>query len=171
MLGVLAIIGVLSVAGIAGYTRAMEKWKINKTIDQVVMIVTNVRNLFVGTNDFSTLNTKAYSLGLFPNDMMKKSETEAYSALGETVQLAGYSKGWGLSILLKTRAECMALTTQNWGEDKQVKFIEVMCGTTGVTHYSGHLSVDDAEFVCKNVGANRASYGPMKGKMLIYFNY
>ena len=30
MLGVLAIIGVLSVGGIAGYSKAMEKWKINK---------------------------------------------------------------------------------------------------------------------------------------------
>ena len=30
MLGVLAIIGVLSVGGIAGYSKAMEKWKINQ---------------------------------------------------------------------------------------------------------------------------------------------
>ena len=34
MLGVLAIIGVLSVGGIAGYSKAMEKFKINKTIEQ-----------------------------------------------------------------------------------------------------------------------------------------
>ena len=33
MLGVLAIIGVLSVGGIAGYSKAMTKWKINKTIE------------------------------------------------------------------------------------------------------------------------------------------
>ncbi len=31
MLGVLAIIGVLSVGGIAGYSKAMMKFKINKT--------------------------------------------------------------------------------------------------------------------------------------------
>ena len=30
MLGVLAIIGILSVGGIAGYSKAMEKFKINK---------------------------------------------------------------------------------------------------------------------------------------------
>ncbi len=34
MLGVLAIIGVLSVGGIAGYSKAMEKWKINKILDE-----------------------------------------------------------------------------------------------------------------------------------------
>ena len=32
MLGVLAIIGVLSVGGIAGYSKAMMKYKVNKTI-------------------------------------------------------------------------------------------------------------------------------------------
>ena len=34
MLGVLAIIGVLSVGGIAGYSKAMEKFKVNKTVSE-----------------------------------------------------------------------------------------------------------------------------------------
>ena len=34
MLGVLAIIGVLSVGGIAGYSKAMEKFKVNKAIEE-----------------------------------------------------------------------------------------------------------------------------------------
>ena len=34
MLGVLAIIGVLSVGGIAGYSKAMEKFKINKATEE-----------------------------------------------------------------------------------------------------------------------------------------
>ena len=33
MLGVLAIIGVLSVGGIAGYSKAMMKYKVNKAIE------------------------------------------------------------------------------------------------------------------------------------------
>ena len=32
MLGVLAIIAILSVGGIAGYSKAMEKWKVNKSV-------------------------------------------------------------------------------------------------------------------------------------------
>ena len=43
MLGVLAIVGVLSVGGIAGYSKAMTKFKINKTADQISQIVTNIR--------------------------------------------------------------------------------------------------------------------------------
>ena len=42
MLGVLAIIGVLSVGGIAGYSKAMEKFKINKTIDEYTMLITGL---------------------------------------------------------------------------------------------------------------------------------
>lgn len=36
MLGVLAIIAVLSVGGIAGYSKALEKWKINGYISSKI---------------------------------------------------------------------------------------------------------------------------------------
>ena len=39
MLGVLAIIAVLSVGGIAGYSKAMEKFKVNKAIEQYSYII------------------------------------------------------------------------------------------------------------------------------------
>ena len=46
MLGVLAIIGVLSVGGIAGYSKAMERYRVNETINQISHIVQNTRDLF-----------------------------------------------------------------------------------------------------------------------------
>ena len=42
MLGVLAIIGVLSVGGIAGYSKAMTKFKTNKMIDEYNSIAFNL---------------------------------------------------------------------------------------------------------------------------------
>ena len=45
MLGVLAIIGVLSVGGIAGYSKAMEMYKMNKVIDEYCKEITNVEKL------------------------------------------------------------------------------------------------------------------------------
>ena len=57
MLGVLAIIGVLSVGGIAGYSKAMMKFKINKTIDQIAMTVTNIRTLYAQQNTYAGLET------------------------------------------------------------------------------------------------------------------
>ena len=46
MLGVLAIIGVLSVGGIAGYSKDMNKFKNNKVADNVSMIVANIKTLY-----------------------------------------------------------------------------------------------------------------------------
>ena len=42
MLGVLAIIAVLTVGGIAGYSKAMQKYKINKMLDDYTMLTTNI---------------------------------------------------------------------------------------------------------------------------------
>ena len=39
MLGVLAIVGVLSVGGIAGYSKAMEKFKVNKAVSEYSYII------------------------------------------------------------------------------------------------------------------------------------
>ena len=39
MLGVLAIIGVLSVGGVAGYSKAMEKWKANKLVSEYSYLI------------------------------------------------------------------------------------------------------------------------------------
>ena len=39
MLGVLAIIGVLSVSGIAGYSKAMTKFKVNKAVEEYNMLI------------------------------------------------------------------------------------------------------------------------------------
>ena len=55
MLGVLAIVGVLSVGGIAGYSKAMMKWKINKMIEDYTMLMTGLmeyqESLFKTYND------------------------------------------------------------------------------------------------------------------------
>ena len=39
MLGVLAIVGILSVGGIAGYGRAMMKYKLNKQLAQYLSLI------------------------------------------------------------------------------------------------------------------------------------
>lgn len=54
MLGVLAIIGVLSVGGIAGYSKAMEKFKVNKLISEYNMLIFG---LLEYQNNFSVRRT------------------------------------------------------------------------------------------------------------------
>ena len=59
MLGVLAIIGVLSVGGLVGYSKAMERYRVNETINQITYIVENVHSLFKSQRDYSDILEEA----------------------------------------------------------------------------------------------------------------
>ena len=77
MLGVLAIVGVLSIGGIAGYSKAMAKYKTNKVLDQVSMLITNVRTTFgnqVSYYGLTTENAKTYEI--ISSDMMRGSDAK-----------------------------------------------------------------------------------------------
>lgn len=71
MLGVLAIVGVLSVGGIAGYSKAMLKYKTNKTIDQITTIITNIKTLFATSRNYTDLDLDiAVRADIIPKDML-----------------------------------------------------------------------------------------------------
>ena len=73
MLGVLAIIGVLSVGGISGYSKAMAKFKLTKAQDQISMILMNVRTAFATSPNYEGLtNASAIAFGIVPGEMSKK---------------------------------------------------------------------------------------------------
>ena len=70
MLGVLAIIGVLSVGGIAGYSKAMNKYRVNKTVDEITQIATNIRTLFGGQRNYESLTADVVNgAKLVPEEM------------------------------------------------------------------------------------------------------
>ena len=70
MLGVLAIIGVLSVGGIAGYSKAMNKFKTNQVADQVSMLIANIKTMYAQQNSYEGLNNKtAVDMGLVPDEL------------------------------------------------------------------------------------------------------
>ena len=73
MLGVLAIIGILSTAGIAGYTKGMASYRANKLADQVQTIVSNYIYYKETTNvrdDF--FNKEVINKILLPPEMIDK---------------------------------------------------------------------------------------------------
>ena len=124
MLGVLAIIGVLSVGGIAGYSKAMTKYRINKTIDQITQISQNVRMLYgkQRQKNYRNLNTRIlYKANLAPKEMFGSgySMTNAWGRPVEIVTLGedGYGGNTAFGILTNTPSEeaCIELATQDWG--------------------------------------------------------
>lgn len=68
MLGVLAIIGVLSVGGIAGYSKAMTQFKVNKIIAETNQLIADAHEYALKDKSFSIPYNKGIkkSLGLCP---------------------------------------------------------------------------------------------------------
>ena len=84
MLGVLAIIGVLSVGGIAGYSKAMMKYRINKTIEQITLVAGNVRTFFSTQSNYAGLvdPNVIKKAKLVPDEMWNSSKTAMENVFG-----------------------------------------------------------------------------------------
>ncbi len=123
MLGVLAIIGVLSVGGIAGYSKAMNKFKINKTTDQVSMLVANIRTIYSTQGNYSGLNnTTAINFGVVPNDMIKNGSL--VNAFGGDVTITSAAarstaptepEAFIIEYAGLSQEACVTIATGDWG--------------------------------------------------------
>ena len=138
MLGVLAIIGVLSVGGIAGYSKAMQKYRINKTIEQFSLISGNIQSFFASQNDFTGLDIlssdgqssdTAKSIlkkaKLIPDEMWNSAETSLENAFGGEFIIYGskrsgsagiytYDKSVSLYVSGISEEACIELFSHDW---------------------------------------------------------
>ena len=127
MLGVLAIIGVLSVGGIAGYSKAMNKFKTNKVADNVSMIVANVKTLYAQQNTYKGLNNgTAVSMGVIPDELgtevantSQATLTNAFNGPVFIKQSDSTSSDDGKAFIIEfnnlSREACITLATNDWG--------------------------------------------------------
>lgn len=93
MLGVLAIIGVLSVGGIAGYTQAMKKYKVNEAVNTISMAAvmcatgqsnaaTNLSSKYVTITSCQTSGTTLGTVGYSLTSEASGLEASVQEALG-----------------------------------------------------------------------------------------
>ena len=89
MLGVLVIIGVLSVGGIAGYSKAMEKYKIDKALNEYNMVIFGLIEHFddffrigIGDKRETGLANEFVSLNLIPNTWEQINNIKFKDSLG-----------------------------------------------------------------------------------------
>ena len=124
MLGVLAIIGVLSVGGIAGYSKAMNKFKTNKVADNVSMLVANIKTLYAQQNTYNGLENKtAISMGVVPDELGTNESTGVLTnAFSGPVYIATSDstapddkKAFTLVFTKLSREACISLVTNDWG--------------------------------------------------------
>lgn len=185
MLGVLAIIGVLSVGGIAGYSKAMSKYRINKTIDQVTMLVTNLRTLYAQQTNYAGLNNAvAIDMGAVPEEMLLANQagtgtTTADTAATQDLRNAfqgGVYVGPGkarsddnvnngaLVVIFDglTKEACAAIATSDWGSGTSSGFIGIKASTTSLQGKTDPAAAaDDNTMYIDNYPSNSAgsAYG------------
>ena len=159
MLGVLAIIGVLSVGGIAGYSKAMAKYKTTQTLDQLTMLVANIRTAFSSATSYENLNTaNARDWGLASTDMYSTEAGKLVNPFMGEVRIGAATAngvanmGFFVQYSALSRDACVAIATAGWGEG----FSGVSQGTKGSdpdaapekTATNGVLSFSEAATLC-----------------------
>lgn len=129
MLGVLAIVGVLSVGGIAGYSQAMSKFKVTKAMDQVQTIITNIRTLYASQRTYTSLTpVQAQALGILTEESI--SGTKGLNPFGGTIEFGvGSAAGTARSFTVKygalTGEACVKMATADWGSDQSSGLLSI----------------------------------------------
>ena len=131
MLGVLAIIGVLSVGAIAGYSKAMFKHKANQAINQVATISQLVRNHFYNQKSYEGL--RSHNLQLLKSILSESVDDKSTIVDDDTRRVAyvispfnsgilidddtwggGEYKAFTINYFGLSSYECMVLATADW---------------------------------------------------------
>ena len=119
MLGVLAIVGVLSVGGIAGYSQAMSKFKVTKAMDQVQTIITNIRTLYASQRKYSEFDAKhAQAMGILTEESIDGDD--GLNPFGGKIYFstADSDRTFTITYTGLTGEACVKMATADWGADQ-----------------------------------------------------
>ena len=152
MLGVLAIIGVLSVGGIAGYSKAMAKYKQNKIGDQVSMLITNIRTIYGNSSNYAGLTTaSAIAVGAVDPEMDKGASgikhvygNDVYVAAGTQTSDLLADESFVITVTGLPKSACVYLASADWGAS-------VGAGWYGISAASGTLQAAPTALDATNV--------------------
>lgn len=182
MLGVLVIIGVLSIGGISGYSKAMEKIKTNKTINLITAAYVNVKTLC--KNQPCDEGEGPMPSLLYPEDLIgcrssNYSGMETYNncttPLGVKFSMSNYDEQsyafFDIYLSNLDNSACMTLSTYDWkfsdlrsisiGTNNDTGFFfEKGCSNVSYTKDSEDYVEGDSEiiFKCNNITPSEAAY-------------
>ena len=131
MLGVLAIVAVLSVGGIAGYSKAMEKWKADRLVSEysylVFGLLSNVNEFQIlsKNTDYNTqvgLSNYVKAASLVPETWQYVSSTRMYDSEGNPVLMFSRRNRLVIDIYLGTK-----LNSNGWVSGKSEGFSVALC--------------------------------------------
>ncbi len=140
MLGVLAIVGVLSVGGIAGYSKAMVKVKNNRLISELSELIINIRTMYIGQNNYSGINEEILiKAGAVPHNMIDTVNDSIVHAYGGSIKIftsyveSNAPKAFELYLTDLDTLTCINIVTMDWGKDVSSGFQGLYVGTDEIT--------------------------------------
>jgi len=177
------IIGVLSVGGIAGYSKAMHRYKINKAIEQITLIAGNVRSFFAPQRSYEGLgycwekdnapdsykaNCKLIKKAkLMPDEMWDDNDKRFNNVFGYSVQLYTINKStdsdkqaFRIQYIIGSNGEkgneerCIDLLTYDWTA-ANIGFISLYDSDIDL---KVPVSVDNAINVCSDENNESISF-------------
>ncbi|MBR3662600.1 MAG: hypothetical protein IKN67_04910 [Alphaproteobacteria bacterium] len=137
MLGVLTIIGALSVGGVAGFSKAIAHNKVNTVIAQIGAISAKVSAIGSNSDSYDGIdNTSVIKLKAVPNDMVTSSSTlrnpfgGSVSVYPSTLMTENDKQAYVIQYDGLNKEPCLALATHNWGNAQTSSFIGISVGKT-----------------------------------------
>lgn len=118
MMAVLAIMGVLTVGGMIGYSKAMPRFKMSKLAEQISLMITNIRAAYSIKDNYEGLNTiAAIHMGAIPKEMVKGNPQNAYNSFGGQVFVtpAEDNKSVFITITGLPANACVYIGSADWG--------------------------------------------------------
>ncbi len=158
MLGVLAVVGILSTGGISGYQRAVKKYKLNTLIEQLNELVMNVRTSYMKETSFANVSEQTLiNLKIVPNSMLldgyqSTSITHIYSSdvkFFPSYIETGNVQAFELYLLNITPNACMELASMDWGQDNDSGLISMY-----VSNYSEGFNAAQMEDIFSSEDAD-----------------
>lgn len=156
MLGVLAIVAVLTVVGLASFSRALDQHRANKVMDQVSQLIINIRSMFASAYYYTGLNnSEALNLGLVPDDIVKESSGELKNPFKGFIYInpTNANKGdapsaataFEITYTGLSRYACIALATGEWSKGSEAGLISMMFSAAGTDASSDGASTTMAD--------------------------
>ena len=158
MLGVLAVIGLLSVGGIAGYSKAMMRYKVSKTIDQITEVNAKISAYGDQLASYEGLgNQAALRANLAPAAAPHKGEKITNPFGGEIVIKAAKLLNNGDNMAYSVEYDeipeeaCLSLAAHDWARGPNASFIGIVInnsdtllqGCSGYNKARGSVCVDE----------------------------
>lgn len=136
MLGVLAIIAVLSAGGLIGYSKGMRRHRLNETISEIAVMVTNTRNFYANSDNYESFDVPtAVRYNIATERMIGTASTLVNQYKGRiTITLDAANEGGpdNTAFVITYRdlpvEACVGLARTDWGYSEKYGLISLSVG-------------------------------------------